>query len=593
MAKYPNWIRDDAEAAALAAFATAWAKYDGTHGSRKALFAPFDEATGTPAALAPLARMFDGQGPQMVLNGADPKGKAPTSRPFGVAEIYSRFEFERVRFRGRTHSPTEDQFLALRLRFGSTRAPQIGVVAFSFAMIADAHRARSTAALERELRAIAELFHGRLNGVESRYSRKGVSLSSVYLNGYQGVDETLLTFGPGDMLSPEGELSAAWAAKLDSALLAARERIVAMYRDDHDRLVELLKPCFELGASTSAPTTNSTAPTDPMDKDNTVQTATDAIRHLKAKGAIVLQGPPGTGKTYLAEEIVRHWFADPATGSAPLDDEQLAAAAWDPTWKAGGVHKPEQPLVWAMKQLHPGYSYEDLVQGMRSEGREFKVKPQLLQQMAEDARASGRPTFLILDEINRCNLAAVLGDLLSVLEADERGKRRVQLQYEGALELPPNLYIIGTMNTADRSIALVDFAIRRRFRFLTVGPSIEAIDNYSHYKGHPDRARLARRAFEAVTGLNLPPNLALGHSFVLQRADADQSFSDWRLALRDKLVYEVVPQLAEYDREKLLEGAKKSVSAAIFGVPLTDLCKEGADLAQFETKVLTWLQNAN
>ena len=168
----------------------------------------------------------------------------------------------------------------------------------------------------------------------------------------------------------------------------------------------------------------------------------DIERLLDDKRQVVFQGPPGTGKTYVARRL-----AECLAGSG--DRVQLV-------------------------QFHPSYAYEDFVQGYRptvdAEGRaSFKLRNGPLVQMADSAlREPQAKHFLVIDEINRGNLAKVLGELYFLLEYRDEAMR---LQYsDKPFELPRNLYIIGTMNTADRSIALVDLALRRRFHFVEFHP---------------------------------------------------------------------------------------------------------------------------
>ena len=163
---------------------------------------------------------------------------------------------------------------------------------------------------------------------------------------------------------------------------------------------------------------------------------------LDNKPQVIFQGPPGTGKTYLARKLA----------------ECLAGS------------EDRVRLV----QFHPSYSYEDFVQGYRPTLRDgqagFKLRDGPLREMAELAERSDAKHFLVIDEINRGNLSKILGELYYLLEYRDE---KIQLQYGDAKDrfrLPPNLYIIGTMNTADRSIALVDLALRRRFHFVKFHP---------------------------------------------------------------------------------------------------------------------------
>jgi len=162
---------------------------------------------------------------------------------------------------------------------------------------------------------------------------------------------------------------------------------------------------------------------------------------LEDKPQVIFQGPPGTGKTYVARKLA----------------ERLAGS-------------PERVRI---VQFHPSYAYEDFVQGFRPTLKDgqagFALRDGPLLDMAERARqAPDEKHFLIIDEINRGNLAKVFGELYFLLEYRDEGMR---LQYSDAeFSLPANLYVIGTMNTADRSIALVDLALRRRFHFCEFHP---------------------------------------------------------------------------------------------------------------------------
>ena len=162
---------------------------------------------------------------------------------------------------------------------------------------------------------------------------------------------------------------------------------------------------------------------------------------LEDKRQIIFQGPPGTGKTYTARKLA----------------ECLAGT----------------PERISLVQFHPSYSYEDFVQGFRptlTKGQPgFELRDGPLLRAAKQAR--NEKHFLIIDEINRGNLAKVFGELYFLLEYRDE---KIRLQYSGDSDerfaLPKNLYIIGTMNTADRSIALVDLALRRRFHFVEFHP---------------------------------------------------------------------------------------------------------------------------
>ncbi|MCY4108715.1 MAG: AAA family ATPase [Chloroflexi bacterium] len=169
---------------------------------------------------------------------------------------------------------------------------------------------------------------------------------------------------------------------------------------------------------------------------------------LEEKKQVIFQGPPGTGKTYVARKLARH----------------LAGS------------EDRVTLV----QLHPSYAYEDFVRGIRptlTDGvLSFEPMDGPLLEAAESARADEGKHYLVIDEINRGNVAKVFGELYFLLEyRDEKMRLQYQRHSGETFALPGNLYIIGTMNTADRSIALVDLALRRRFNFIEFHPDEEPV----------------------------------------------------------------------------------------------------------------------
>lgn len=219
---------------------------------------------------------------------------------------------------------------------------------------------------------------------------------------------------------------------------------------------------------------------------------------LAAKKQIILYGPPGTGKTFLAQRLVDHLT------------------------RGGGSD--------VLVQFHPSYAYEDFVEGFRPVVREdgtmaYELKPGPLKRIAEEARANpGDPYFLIIDEINRGNLAKVFGELYFLLEYRDRS---LSLQYSGTddeFSLPANLFVIGTMNTADRSIAVVDAAIRRRFYFVELTPLKKPIEGLlrtwlqrRHLDDRPARLldELNRRLADA--------DYAIGPSYLMTERIADRA----------------------------------------------------------------------
>ena len=215
---------------------------------------------------------------------------------------------------------------------------------------------------------------------------------------------------------------------------------------------------------------------------------------LDDKHQVIFQGPPGTGKTYVAQQLARH----------------LAGS------------KDRVTLV----QFHPSYAYEDFVQGFRptlsDDGQAgFELRNGPLLRAAE--RAGDDPDqkhFLIIDEINRGNLAKVFGELYYLLEyRDEEITLQYQADEAKKFSLPKNLYIIGTMNTADRSIALVDLALRRRFYFVEFHPDAEPVRGVLRRwleAKHPDMDWVAGVVERANELLREDRHAAIGPSYFMK-----------------------------------------------------------------------------
>ena len=214
----------------------------------------------------------------------------------------------------------------------------------------------------------------------------------------------------------------------------------------------------------------------------------DIVALLEDKGQVIFYGPPGTGKTYLARKLAE-------------------ALAPDPSRRA-------------LVQFHPSSSYEDFFEGYRPEGGEdeemtYRLTPGPLALMAARAAgAPGRRHVMIIDEINRANLPKVFGELLFLLEY--RGESvRTLYRPDDAFELPQDLWFIGTMNTADRSIALVDAALRRRFHFIPFFPNHGALQGLLERWIERHHGEGARWVWELVAQVNDELEEALGGSHLL------------------------------------------------------------------------------
>ncbi len=244
--------------------------------------------------------------------------------------------------------------------------------------------------------------------------------------------------------------------------------------DANDRLLEHLEPHFgddtlEMGAFLEW-LLGHELPNDPVPLAELadellvdVEFLKDIVELLKDKGQVILYGPPGTGKTYLARKF--------AEALAPDEDRR------------------------ALVQFHPSTSYEDFFEGYRPAGTgkdgsiRFELTSGPLARIAERASESSEQHVMIIDEINRGNLPRVLGELLFLLEYRDEIAQTLYRPEEEPFSLPDNLWFIGTMNTADRSIALVDAALRRRFHFVPFfpdsGPMAGLLSRWLEREGEP------------------------------------------------------------------------------------------------------------
>jgi len=264
---------------------------------------------------------------------------------------------------------------------------------------------------------------------------------------------------------------------------------------------------------------------------------------------LILQGPPGSGKTRLAKQIAE-WLTS---------DAEKAYSLIEAIDKRIFNEEPEIEDNEQIKliQFHPSYTYEDFVRGIKvnAEGEkiQYEVENRILASFAEEAAKyenQHKAFVLIIDEINRANLTSVLGELIYALEY--RGKNVCSLyKLNGGtneIMLPHNLYVIGTMNTADRSVSHIDYAIRRRFTFIPVPSSDVAIT-------HP-KAKSLFTAIKHIFDEHTSPEfdqqaIQIGHSYFL--------VDDNEIGM--KLKYEIKPLLIEYINDGvLLESARIKVN---------------------------------
>jgi len=231
------------------------------------------------------------------------------------------------------------------------------------------------------------------------------------------------------------------------------------------------------------------------------------VRAIERKKQAIVYGPPGTGKTYVAEHLARHLISG---GDGFCD----------------------------VVQFHPAYAYEDFVQGIRPKRKgdgqlDYPVVPGRFLDFCEKAKGCQGRCVLIIDEINRAKLAQVFGELMYLLEYRER---EVPLASGGSLRIPSTVRIIGTMNTADRSIALVDHALRRRFAFLALYPNYDVLRRYHQGTGFDVEPLIA--VLHKLNRQIGDRHYEVGITFFLREDLAEQIEDIWRM--------EIEPYLEEY-----------------------------------------------
>jgi 5-methylcytosine-specific restriction protein B len=232
------------------------------------------------------------------------------------------------------------------------------------------------------------------------------------------------------------------------------------------------------------------------------------IRTIHRKQQAIIQGPPGTGKTFIAEKLAKHLIG-------------------------GGDG------FWELIQFHPAYTYEDFIQGIRPQSQNdqltYPIVPGRFLEFCTKAESRRGTCVIIIDEINRANLSQVFGELMYLL--DDRD-RTVKLASGKLFRIPTNVRIIGTMNTADRSIALVDNALRRRFAFIPVYPNYEVLRQYHHREKTGFQVDKLTSILEDVNQAINNKHYELGISFFLTKTLAEDIQDIWQM--------EIEPYLEEY-----------------------------------------------
>ena len=239
---------------------------------------------------------------------------------------------------------------------------------------------------------------------------------------------------------------------------------------------------------------------------------------LMRKKNLILQGPPGVGKTYAAKRLAYSLIGE-------KDESRIK-----------------------ILQFHQSYAYEDFIMGYKPNGTGFELKRGPFYQFCKLASENlDNDYYFIIDEINRGNMSKIFGELMMLIESDKRGEEIILTYSNESFYVPENIYIIGTMNTADRSLAIIDYALRRRFCFVELEPAFEteAFKNHLLSQGaskelmNKIKMRMGSLNLEIEKDVNLGKGFRIGHSYFCDYIDTDKWYEEI-------IKYEIEPLIKEY-----------------------------------------------
>lgn len=239
---------------------------------------------------------------------------------------------------------------------------------------------------------------------------------------------------------------------------------------------------------------------------------------LVRKKNLILQGAPGVGKTFAAKRL------------------------------AFSIMGKKDTAKIKMLQFHQSYAYEDFIMGYRPNGTGFDLREGPFYQFCKEASENpNEDYYFIIDEINRANMSKVFGELMMLIESDKRGEKLILTYSDTPFCVPKNLYIIGMMNTADRSLAIIDYALRRRFCFFELEPAFEskAFKNYLLLQGANDelinkiKMKIGSINLEIAKDINLGKGFRIGHSYFCNYVNSEKWYEE-------VIKYEIQPLIKEY-----------------------------------------------
>lgn len=319
---------------------------------------------------------------------------------------------------------------------------------------------------------------------------------------------------------------------------------------DVDSLIEIEKYIFNMGNIIIEPP----LPDRGIEIEELAPISNKIKKSLERKSQIILYGPPGTGKTYWAEKTACELVSQELYKKSfkYLNDDQKKIIINDYDESSGTLNKGFVRICC----FHPSYGYEEFIEGYRpniNENNElvFKLEKGIFYEICENAKNDkGHKYYLIIDEINRGDIPRIFGEIMMIMENNKRNKP-ILTASGNILVVPENLFVIATMNTADRSIALLDLALRRRFGF------IELMPNSNLFQGINLDGFHLKSWFEAINSEIIKQfgvdgrNLQIGHSFFMNKGEVIKNFSNLLRILKE----EIFPLLEEfcYDNISLLK----------------------------------------
>ena len=244
----------------------------------------------------------------------------------------------------------------------------------------------------------------------------------------------------------------------------------------------------------------------------------DTLRGLLMKKKnLILQGAPGVGKAFAAKRL--------AYSIMGCEDESRIESI----------------------QFHQSYSYEDFIMGYKPSGDSFELEPGIFYDFCRRASDDKeRPYFFIIDEINRGNMSKIFGELLMLIESDYREKELKLAYNKKPFYVPKNIYLIGMMNTADRSLAMIDYALRRRFSFFTMEPGFSSEGFQKYQKSFENDVfdtlieRIRELNMEITKDGSLGSGFCIGHSYFCGQTEVTD---EW---MQSVVEYDILPMLEEY-----------------------------------------------